>query len=79
MHQIEAFYERRRDLQIRGESIGKGDECWERLGIANRLLQRISNRMIAMSPGIERDITRCFEHVDRWLTAANPPTAEARE
>jgi hypothetical protein len=59
--------ERRADIQIRGESIGKGDECWERLGVANRHLQRLSDGIFKLSPAIAHEITNCFARVERWL------------
>jgi len=60
--------ERRADIQVRAENAGKGDECWTRLGVANRHLQRVSDGVFKLSPGIEREIVRCFEDVERWLS-----------
>ncbi len=59
--------DRRADIQIRGENAGKGDECWIRLGVANRHLRRVSDGVLKLSPGVEREITRCFDDVERWL------------
>lgn len=66
---IDELYERRRDLQLRGEALGKGDECWQRMGVAHRHLERIENGTYELTDGVEGEIIRCFEDVDRWLNA----------
>jgi hypothetical protein len=61
---LESFYERRRDLLLRSND---DDECWQRMGIANRHLQRIEIGLLSLTPGVEQEINRCFAEVERWL------------
>ncbi len=67
MAELQSFYDRRRDLQLRAEIFGRGDECWTRMGVAHRHLKRIEDGILKLSPMVEREINRCFDDVEHWL------------
>lgn len=67
---LDDMYDRRRDLQLRAEAIGKGDECWERMGVAHRHLARVESGVLTLVPGVENEIIKCFDDVDHWLSSA---------
>ena len=73
METLDKIYEKRRDLQIKAEALGKGDECWQRLGVAHRHLERIENGELHMVPGVEHEIEKCLDDVTKWLNEKENP------
>jgi hypothetical protein len=72
----------RNEIQLLAESIDCGDECWVRLGIANRHLERLVSGTMELSRGVEDDVSRCFLSTQEWLNtqgivAARPPATHA--
>jgi hypothetical protein len=57
----------RNEIQLFAESIDCGDECWVRLGVANRHLGRLVSGTMELSRGVEEDVSRCFLSTQEWL------------
>lgn len=60
--ELDELIERRNAIQI---ASGDSDRCWQMLGVANRHIMRVIDGEFTMTPGVLRDIERCFERTIR--------------
>jgi hypothetical protein len=59
----------RNEVQFTAEPMGNliADECWVRLGVANRHINRVINGALPLTPGLESEIETCVKNTGRWL------------
>lgn len=67
--EIDELIERRNKLQLRAESLNESlaRQCWERLGVANRHIERVLSGILALTYGVENEIIQCMHDVESWL------------
>jgi hypothetical protein len=66
---VDELIERRNAIQLKAELFGDtyANECWSRLGVANRHIQRICQGELTLVPGVRKEIEDCLERVQKWL------------
>lgn len=42
-------------------------DCWARLGVANRHIERVLEEVEPFTPGVEREIVQCLDETESWL------------
>jgi hypothetical protein len=69
--QLAALCEKRKDIQLIAENTDEDTaaECWTRLGVANRHIERIFNGILPLTPGVLHEIEACFYRVETWLNS----------
>jgi hypothetical protein len=63
----------RNALLLRAEGVSKkvADQCWTRLGVANRHIEGVLAGTFPLSQIVEDETVRCFEDVEEWLAASH--------
>jgi len=74
MTTIDDYVEARNNIQIQAENvnIAVANECWLRLGLANRHIHRVIYGELPLVPGVEDEIKRCLVETSMWLDKQLP-------
>lgn len=67
MNEIDEFINRRNQIQFRAEDLGKGDECWQMLGIANRHIDRLLDAELPLTQAVQSEIENCLNRAEKQL------------
>ena len=57
---IDDYIVERNRIQLAAENQEKGAECWTKLGVANRHIDRVLTGQLELTPAVEDEIIRCL-------------------
>lgn len=66
---IDHYISRRNEIQLRAENISEeaGRQMWQRLGVANRHIDRVLTGQLPLTPSVAGEIERCLDACDHSL------------
>lgn len=78
---LDDLIEERNEIQFlsEGHSEDEAIECWTRLGVANRHIERVVTGVLPLTPAIELEIAECFQRVREWQKGKQDATPSLAE
>ena len=71
---IDDLIQKRNQIQLTAETISEdiAQECWIKLGVANRHLERVIGGVFSLFPALEAEIDCCLMRAQEWITTSRP-------